>query len=61
MDDHRYVKAKKCGKTLLGYLYSKYENMSLDGKRYIARGILYDGVEPIVITNVEGYEFEYIT
>jgi len=59
--EHRYIKATIEGKTLLGYIYPKYVNMSIDGVIHVARGIVYDRRKQIIVKNVEGLEFEYIT
>lgn len=61
MNQHRYARFTKEGKTYLGYIYSKHVDIMYDGFRYNGRGIMYDGIKPLLIPNTEGLEIEYLT
>lgn len=66
MNEHKYVRATLSDDTgekitLVGYLYPKHVNMTIDGIKCIARGLLYQGSEPQLINSTKGMNIEYLT
>lgn len=61
VNEHRYAKVKIGNEILLGYVYPNHKNISLDGKTYLARGIVYKNRTPEILRNLKNATVEYLT